>query len=71
MHVQHVPGHGSIAFRIPDLYPRHRCEDDFALAYRRRLGWLRLARVVEDQLGLDPDEAVIVAAELLGAVADA
>lgn len=70
MHVQHS-SRGPVAFRIPDLYSRHSCEDDFALSYRRRLAWLRLARVVEDQLGLDPDDAVIVAAELIGGVGEA
>lgn len=71
MHVQHVPGHGSIAFRIHDLYSRHRCEVDLHLSYRRRLAWLRLADVVEDQLGLGRDEALLASAMLLGGVNEA
>ncbi len=70
MHVQDVPGRGHLVFKLPDLYSRDSAEDDFALAYRRRLGLLRLAHVVEDQLGLDPDEAVIVAAGLIGGVGE-
>ncbi len=71
MHVQHVPGRGHLVFKLPDLYSRDRSEEEFELAYRRRLGLLRLADVVEDQLGVDADEAVVIAAGLLGGVGEA
>ncbi|MBC8069224.1 MAG: hypothetical protein IAG13_12890 [Deltaproteobacteria bacterium] len=71
MYLRDVPGHGPVVFRLPELYPTDRSEEDFDLAYRRRLGMLRLADFIEDQLGLDPDEAVVVAAGLIGGVGEA
>lgn len=71
MRVQHVPDRGLIAFCLPDLYGTGPADAELGLAYRRRLGMRRLAKVVEDQLGLDPDEALLVAAGLIGGVGEA
>lgn len=58
-----------VAALLRDLYREE--EEPFDLAYRRRLGVKRLAFVLVDQVGLEFDEAELVAASFVGGVADA
>lgn len=46
-------------------------EGDFDVGYRRHVALLRLAKVVQDQLVLDGDAAMLVAAGMLGGLCDA
>lgn len=64
-----VPDLGRVAFSLRDVY---RAEDALhGLAYQRRAGVHRLAKVVGDQLDLDEETAILVAARLLGGLCDA
>lgn len=57
-----VPELGFVAYRTEDLY---RADDvPHGLLYMRHVGVLRLARILEDQLGLGEDDALVLSVEL-------
>jgi hypothetical protein len=59
----HVPNLGFVAYLTEDLYR----EDDrvHGHLYQRHVAVLRLAQVLEDQLLLEEDDALVLAAELV------
>jgi hypothetical protein len=54
---------GRVVFRVAELYREE--EVSFSLPYRRLLGVIRLAQVIEDQLVLGAVVAALLSAKLL------
>jgi hypothetical protein len=69
MQIHQIPNLGVVAFALRDLYRRD--EAPMGLDYQRRLAVWRLGRVLEDQLGVGPDEAYCMAAAILAPAASA
>lgn len=71
MQLRHVPGLGVIGYLDRDLYLRDESERELPLAMQHRLALRRLGAVIEDQLGVSSDLALLGAARVLGGCAEA